>query len=249
MIKDGVVIKDYLYDLQSHIEIHFEYSKSNCLFVDTPLSSFDCLEYLDNQIIKKPNKLLSHIRKIRVLQIREGRSAQLFAALVDMFEVMQKNGLAIKERILNESKPLLSKLQFGYLQSVLSSGEVVHSSNDDQMETLQICRSIPGLSFIHAKTDETKSYLLNSQNELNNLAELIDGYIESSQIDLALDTLEVSMEHSNFTTEMGELLMSLYKSSDNKLRFENILNSQNKKSQSLPAYWYETELFFKQLQG
>ncbi|MEW6445584.1 MAG: hypothetical protein ACOZAQ_03550 [Pseudomonadota bacterium] len=161
------------------------------------------LSYLGHRILRHPKELRSHTQRILLL-IRRGDGAALYGAMVDLLIALRGGGLALKQRMLEHARPLLTRTSHTFLQHHLESGlkpcDPVLSRVRGSLLRAGFCgndqlvRRIGGAS-------ETQRGALEEAHEL----------IAFGQLDQALETLENSLLVDPAQEEIATELLELYR--------------------------------------
>ncbi len=204
-------------------------------FVWTAEAQIDDLLYqqIVCKVLRKPTKLISHLQRI-YLTYRLGMQEQLYAALVDLLWVLDGKGQLLSRRMVVATQPALSESQVKMLDTYLKKPDRKRLSGNQ----FSIC--ITGLLgstvLLTAKAhNQTVSY-----DPLN----LARDYIEYSQLDQALETLETAVLKMPERQDLQYELLDLLKVTDNRDAFFSIRDALLEKNIELPVNWQQVDDYF-----
>ncbi len=192
------------------------------------------LGYLNYCIIENPSSLRHHITKIKLILEDKAEADQLVAALADLFCVLKKDGYELRKRMLRYSRSRLDEGTFMQLIKKLKSGDLLVDEN--------WLASYPTLTPISSVVEVIKNADKEAENgeQTQDSLTLAYEYIENSQMDQALDTLEAAALEEPADIEIAELLIELYKQmSDNERLFAMHQKLQQGGDHDLPKCWVE----------
>ncbi len=225
------------------VEPYFVYMKTDSLAYPETVNSDRYLSHINYCILKNPASLGDHVRKILLIRDKKAGSDQLAAALADLFHVLKGKGYRLRKRFLLASRKLIAADLFEKLAGKLKSGDL--SIEEHWLETLPtlmveestvnvVCRMVDKATNSRLTDDEGSLALANE-------------YIENSQIELAIDTLEASVAENPYTIEPALLLIELYQRSFAVDRFHAVyLKLQEIADEVLPDCWQQAEKYFMQ---
>lgn len=186
---------------------------SNCrLSLALPVPERRLLNHLNYQIKQSPHTLIHHVRKIIFCQQHDIRR-ELFPALRDLFLILGNKGQPLKVRLLKRSKSMLSPSEFNTLKQTISS------PNNDT-----------------AVSDSTTVLNTSDNNEPEDLATLIENFIQNCQLDEAIEALEQHLIEEPYNKELSNTLISLYRACNETNRMINFIYSLEEKG-PLPIHW------------
>lgn len=182
------------------------------------------------KVCREPNNLLAHLRRIYFCY-QSQRAEQLYAALLDLFIVLQGRGQAFSRRVLEGSRSLLPKHEFlsltqavngdstwpGNRYSVFSSGTV---GRKDLVE--------------HIRQDAGQVDVLVLAND----------FIEYSQLDQAMEVLELGVRAEPARLDIQQALLELYKSAGEHARFQSVYDAFTQAGMPLTDEWLEAAAYF-----
>lgn len=196
-------------------------------------------EYLYQQIVfkvlRKPKKLMFHIQRI-YFTYGLGMQDQLFAALVDLLVILDGNGTALSKRMIAATRSILrdeqSKMLDGYLANL---NYCVFMGNQYSVCTAGVLSNQEIILAEVKLVDEKHDPLV-----------LARDYIEYSQLEQALKTLEDAMLETPKRLDIqGELINLLKQTKDKQayIRIQNKLLEQqwdeSMEWKKLASYFYE----------
>ena len=248
MVTQKIKLNSRFDSLKQWVEPHFVYAGHNKLQIATECVSSRQMDYLNSLIVGKNNNITAHVRKIMLLKDTNADTKVVFAAFIDFFTVLKNNGSDIKKRLLNSCQPNLTKEHLDDLASYLNAGKIeVNDINAGcrlkEIEELLLFDLGKNKKFIKVeKINKATPYE-------NDLKLMVHNYMENSQIDLAIAALEGALLENPKIIEMGELLMQLYKGTNDKEAFSFLHDKVVGKlsygeQKKLPQYWNETLSYF-----
>jgi len=240
-VVEGVVMGTDSLDLESFVEPYFVFFRSNFLTCPEALSTDRYLSHIDYRILHNPLNLTDHVRKILLLQSESLDHQKLAAALADLFFVLKASGFALRRRLLMTSRELIDSHVFNNLDERLKSGLLSMSEHWlSELPTLMLEK--PQLEIVR-KQDQAKSPADGKENGMH----LVDEYIENSQIDLAMDTLEEIVQKAPGDDEPAQLLIELYRQTAEYARFQSYYQKLDQtRHESLPDCWQMASVEFTQ---
>ncbi len=162
--------------------------------------SSDCLyQQIVYKVLRKPKKLTFHLQRI-YFTYHYGMTDQLYAGLVDLVSVLDGKGSALSYRMIKATQSLLTEVQVKALDNYLKTQNYrLLVSNQYSVCTTDIINTQPLLII-------NKEEVADEYDPLS----LARDYIEYSQLDSALKTLEVAIletpERQDIQLELLELL-------------------------------------------
>lgn len=151
------------------------------------------LGYLRHRIIRNPLDLLSHIRII-LLTLADGKTEQMYEALLSLFRVLGEKGESLRLGLLDKCSAMLSSQQ---VATLLSLSTMKAASRTSCAETLIIRH--------HATV---------SKNEINVLGDVHE-YLENGQVELAQCLLEKTLTSEPDNWDLTTELLEIYRRSQN----------------------------------
>jgi len=174
-------------------------------------------DYLYQQIVskvlRKPKKLMFHLQRI-YFTYSLGMEEQLYAALVDLLWVLNGKGTALSHRMLKATQSKLTDIQAKALD------QYIRTLDSDLLvaNKFSVCTTglISSIDLVVIKT----SGIPQDYDPL----ELAKDYIEYSQLDSALQTLETALLETPNRQDLHTELLGLLKKTNNVKAFERIKN-------------------------
>lgn len=204
-------------------------------FVWTAEAQIDDLLYqqIVCKVLRKPTKLISHLQRI-YLTYRLGMQEQLYAALVDLLWVLDGKGQLLSRRMVVATQPALSESQVKMLDTYLKKpARKLLSGN-----RFSICTAgLIGCKDLLTAKDQNQTV---SYDPLN----LARDYIEYSQLDQALETLETAVLKMPERQDLQYELLDLLKVTDNRDAFFSIRDALLEKNIELPVNWQQVDDYF-----
>lgn len=220
-------------------EVFSAYADSNVDFVVNEVSWLTDQhtdEYLYQQltykVISKPKVLISHIQRIYFTYSHK-MIDQLFAALLDLLVVLEGRGSALSQRMIASTQSLLSDQQANELKAYLK--------NNNQF-------LLKGNKFsIFIKGFEGTNQVLIEQNEKvieHDELKIARDFIEYSQLDEAIQTLESGILKSPDRMDLQLELLELYKATKKNLAFTAMQEKLLAVNTDLFSGWQELSNYF-----
>ena len=184
------------------------------------------------KIITNPKQLISHLQRI-CFTYSQGMTEPLYAALVDLFLVLDGRGKELSNRLVSFTHPLLTKHQSEVLASYLEQGTVsLLAGNHFSVLT----KGLVGSGILLAEKN-------NEVIEHDPLSIARD-YIEYSQLDAAIETLEAGVLEDPERQELQQDLLELYRVTNNNQAFTKMHGLLTEKELDLLAGWQELTDYF-----
>jgi len=190
------------------------------------------LKFLVCSILRKPKALLVHLQRI-TLCYEQQNEEHLYAALADLFVVLQDAGQSIKRRMLLGSRKHLAPPLMQQLQSYLDGKHVIQGN----LHTVLT-------SGIESNNEMVLSQISEEADSEHDPLQIARDYIEYSQLDQAKEVLENAILVSPENTELHEDLLELYKSTRNVDAFNSMLHALSEVKHPMQAQWDELSTYF-----
>jgi len=187
-------------------------------------------------LIKQPRNLLVHLQRI-VICYEKNNEAQLSAALMDLFFVLDGVGNAIKQRMLAGSRKHLSTVLFEQLQTYINAPQFIQGNVYTVLT--------PGW-------EPNDDLLLVQRNASNNKREEYDplqvarDYIEYSQLEEAVKVLELAILEDPQRTELHTDLIELYQFTNDYDGFNKMQLALENINHPMQAQWAALKSYFNQ---
>ena len=230
-------------DWESFVEPYFVLRESNLLICPQGLSTDRYLSHINYRILQTPANLTDHVRKIHLFQQENLNQRLLVAALADLFFVLKQSGYALRKRLLLTSRELIDSKVFDHLVDKLKSGNLSMSENWlSGFPTLLVEK--PVLEIVRRQDQGSRG----TTDDKDNAMLLADEYIENSQINLAIETLEEAVLKESGDDKPAELLIQLYRQTAEFDRFRDFLHKlEQVQDETLPDCWQLASIEFEQL--
>lgn len=224
------------------VEPHFLLGQSVKLNITSAIPVSKLLTSLNYRITRNPAHITDHVRKILLLKAYKLDSELVFAALIDLFVVLKKGGIPIRKRMLFFCKNSLPEEKFNQLRNKLDSGDISYNESwINKAPTLLPDESRSGNFITQTHSNE------NEQTASQTPYDLANEYIQNSQLQLAISTLEKALQTDPVDEESAKLLTHLYRSLSDNSRFSQIYSIVKKKAGSqLCSCWQDTAQFFSE---
>lgn len=178
------------------------------------------------KVRRNPQNLHAHLRRIYFCH-QNAWSVQLYAALLDFFIILQGKGAAISQRMLSGSRRRLDEHQYWVLR---------HSGNDDYP---RLGNSYTLFTTGRVGVPELLRTQQKSKTQHDFLA-LANDFIEYSQLDEAMDVLEIGISFYPERQDLQETLLQLYQLTENRDRLIGFYQKMSKTHKLLDEEWRAT---------
>lgn len=224
-------------------EINSDFLGSNNKFVvsevfwNTDLKNSDCLyRQLVYKILRNPRALIFHLQRIYFTYLNN-MPEQLYAALVDLLSVLhgRGKGKALCRRMVAATSSLLTEQQSNMLDNYLTEGNISGLSAN-QFSVLST--GVIGLTqFIteHEQQDIEHDPLF-----------IARGYIEYSQLDQAMETLETAILKTPERVELHSELLELYKQTRNSSSYMKMTEKLKENNLTSTVEWQDAAQYFNE---
>lgn len=175
------------------------------LFANELPSSDSILNVLTFKVIRRPKDLVAHLRRIYFCY-QNALSEQLYAALLDFLIVLNGKGRKISLRLISGSRSLLDATQMSVFKHAVNYPHDAPSNRYSLFTKGMMGTS--RLMEVSQKGQELRDYLA-----------LADDFIEFSQLDEAMSTLELGLDEHPERQDLQTALLELYKSTNSRERF------------------------------
>ena len=193
------------------------------LFNDIHLSAAETLSSLALKVRRRPQDLLLHLQRI-YLCFRNALPEPLYAALLDLLIVLDGKGKAFSSRLLAGSRSKLSAEQWRALETV-SQTKQFDKGNRYSLFT----RGLIGSSLLLEAGPKLEA-------ELDYL-DLAQDFIEYSQLDDAMKTLEQGMQKTPGRRDLQMALLEIYRSTESYDRFRKHYDVMRQSGEPLIDEW------------
>jgi len=168
------------------------------------------IEYIAYRIVRSPMDLCNHVRRI-MLQHDMGDSDGLYAALLDLFIVLENKGFELRRRVLEGARNRLTEQQYRRLSACLNSDQVQCDRLPAPPDSMLAKGLIGTRTLVEAADDDNES----ARDPLIEARE----YIEYSQVDQARALLEQAILDQPERTELHSELLEIYRSTRDRASF------------------------------
>lgn len=193
------------------------------------------LERLVFGVSKRPKNLQAHLERIYYC-FQENLDEQLFGAIVDLLIVLEKSGLDLAKRMITGCQTRFTIEQIDSLNSLLKY-------NHDRTNSLVNSRYS-----IFSKGLQSNSVLLGMIYGIGKIEEdpilMARDYAEFNQTDKAISLLEKAISANPGRLDLHAELLSLYRSTHNKLGFRSFYTDLLVKEVTLPPEWKQLNEYF-----
>lgn len=193
--------------------------------------TFNSFEY---RLKQNPNDLSCHLQRIQFCILNKNRNA-LFASICDLFIILGSQGLALRQRLLDTYRSVLTRDQIALISTHLTERGLRDNNESlsldcffkkDRTELLE-----PGeVSISEAKDDE-------------NILNIAESYIENSQFDTALEYMQKHLKHGKKSKALTLKLISLYKALNYTDKFHSAYDEFSS-NVATSLYWNDAKQYF-----
>ncbi len=212
----------------------FDFAIKELYWTSDTYKDVDIYQQIAAKVLEKPKQLLSHIQRIYFTSDCDS-SEQLYAALVDLLCILDGKGRALSQRMISATQSQLTSQQFATLCNAIKKQDIsLLSENKYSLLT----KGLVG----------TDRQLIEQSIESTVHDPLIIArdYIEFSQLDAAIETLENSILKSPNREELQTELLQLYKVTNNSDSFTTTHLLLKKKEMTLSHEWQNLAEYFSQ---
>jgi hypothetical protein len=211
-------------------ETNFWHDAELAAFCLCPADAEQTLRDLVFKVRRNPNNLLAHLRRIYFC-FQQSLSFQLYAALLDFLIVLQGKGQALSHRMINSCRSHLDPQQVLELAMAVKNPQTL-SGNRFSLFTNGLLGKCELIAYQH-----------DTEEKLDVLA-LANDFIEYSQLDEAMDTLEIGIAQHPERQDLQEALLELYISTDSSQRFQKFYTAYSTADMQLIDKWRLTAASF-----
>lgn len=193
------------------------------MFIGSTTQPYSILTALSFKVGRKPKDLFAHLRRI-IYCYELALSEQLYAALLDLLIVLKGRGQSLSRRLIQGSYSHLDSRQLAALRQAIYTPEQA-SGNCYSLFSKGLIGS-PDLLEIAQQTSEQVDFLT-----------LANDFIEYSQLEEAMQTLEQGLTVAPDRQDMQLALLELYQSTRSRDRFALFYQSLAATTENLAADW------------
>ncbi len=170
---------------------------------------------LSHAIVRRPGELRLHVQ--RILLCIDSRDPTVLGALCDLFLVLGRNGSGLRRRLLNQARPLLSRMDYGKLLAQLDAETTQSPALDNLCAGATLSRGVTGTTQLISRRQlaaaEPEDPLVSARQQL-----------EYGQTALAQETLEQALAANPERLALHLALLEIYRHTRDRL--------------SVTAYWH-----------
>ena len=184
------------------------------------------------KVLRKPSQLISHLQRI-YFTYHHGMADQLYAALVDLLWILDGKGVALSQRMVSATRFILSKQQSKILANYLKEYDVsVLVGNQFSVFTTGI---------VGARNVLTEQNKLETEHDPLLMAR---DYIEYSQLDQAMNTLENAILETPERQVLQFELLELYKVTKCHQAYMKMNDKLKKQQLIMSVEWQDAAEYF-----
>lgn len=195
----------------------------------------DLYQQIMFKVFRQPKQLPSHLQRI-YFTYSHGMAEQLYAALVDLLWVLDGNGKALSHKMISASKSLLTEEQFGMLRNFIKQPDIILLTGN---KFSIFCTGLVGTNTLVTKHEAVAI----EQDPLI----LARDYVEYSQLDAAIQTLETGVVDIPDRQELQTELLELYKVTKNIKAYTKMRDLLIQKELNLSNEWQELDDYFTEM--
>ncbi len=203
------------------------------------LSESFTLDFFRHEISRNPENIRRHMQRINYI-ITLGQQLLLFGAIIDLFIVLKDKGVALKQRILRLSNPVLDKQHFLFLKKHLTKP----LSKRDKLPNDSCSILTSGLSGSYKLVQRFKI----NEKQNNDIIFTVIHELNQGKTDQALSMLEDAINAEPERVMLHQLLLRLYRKTANLERFNKIYLGLYHASMPLKQQWIDTKRYLQRLQ-
>ena len=196
------------------------------LAIDKPATQV--CDFLSHHIARQPEDLLAHVQRIK-LAAQHGLENYLRGGLTDLFIALGGRGETLRELMLTQAQAVLSEDDRALFRQALENGVDASTVFAD-----------PGVSVlssgISGRTDFIDAPTLAEASHLGPLEQALTN-IEASQLAEAREVLETSVLAGTSDREQQELLLDLYRKTDDHVHFATLFANLEDDHNHAPEAW------------
>ncbi|WP_341325539.1 hypothetical protein [Methylotuvimicrobium sp. KM2] len=194
--------------------------------------------FLSHEIVRKPQNLSNHIRRIYLCYRKDWQEA-LFAALVDFLIVLDSRGRAIARRMILGSRSKLTSSQRDILMAAINEDyEFVAKLPSNRFSLLT--EGTLGCTQVIEK-------MSSSDSGARDPLQLAQDAVEYSQLSEAMAILEQAMTEQPERIDLQDALLELYRSTHDHSRFARAFAALRQQNTNMPAAWIALNDYFNEL--
>jgi len=178
--------------------------------------------------VRRPEDLLAHVQRVHFAASQNIETA-LYSALLDLFITLGDKGQALREMMLTENSALLSDAHRAFLQASIASGISARERIEDPAMSM-LCLGFSGVGQL---VEVSTAAAVGERDPLRQALESI----ECSELDEARVTLEQSFFSGTSNIVQEQLLLEIYRKTDDKAHFERLYATFNTDATLVPAEW------------
>lgn len=195
-------------------------------------------EFLAHEIVRNPQNLSNHIRRIYLCYGKDWQEA-LFAALVDFLMVLNNRGKPIARRMILGSRSKLTSSQRDILMVAINEdNEFVAKLPSSRFSLLT--EGTLGCTQVIEK-------MSSSDSGARDPLQLAQDAVEYSQLSEAMAILEQAMTEQPERIDLQDALLELYRSTHDRPRFARAFAALRQQNTNVPAAWIALNDYFKEL--
>jgi len=186
--------------------------------------------YLSHCVSRNPQDLKSHVQRISLhLNLQNADAA--WGALIDVFLVLQANGKALKQRLLDSAHKLLGDRRHMFLHGRLESGLSSKDRSPESIHSVLSAGSIESLQLI-GRADGNS---IQARDPLTEAQE----YLEYGQIEEAQTILQAAIRREPSRAELHYELLTIYRGTRDEDAFASMHGSLVPGENPVPEAWIE----------
>jgi len=223
-----------LHLLKTTSEIGFLMGNEKKLHLHKHYSKAKIIDFLANEVARKPKDLRLHTQRLfQHLEYKDSES--VYGVLLDLFIALGNQGLPIKKRMLNLSKPFLSEKQIEVFRAH-------HGLIEPQTPVLTSIHSILSLGYTGTNKLLYNAKIITEQsNKSTKPLRMAVAYIRQGHLDPAQKLLEKAVLEGNILKQTHQKLLDIYVFTKNEQDCKKIKQQiSSKLTQPMLALWQST---------
>ena len=189
--------------------------------------------YLSHRVARCPSDLTAHVLRV-YLHGRSFDSDALWGALIDLFLVLKREGTALKHRLLELSRSVLSTDRYRFLAARVSDG-LDYDAECPQTPFSVLSRGRSGMATMIRKLDE-----YDAQQDVLATAR---AHIEYGQVEQAQELLEGALRAGPGREDLHRELLDIYRGTRDIEAFRDMFAAVAFEDNPVPELWEEVARF------
>jgi len=219
----------------SHVGSAINYLVEEVAWTDVEQDSNSLYKQLIYRVRRSPKRLMFHLQRIYFC-FNNKLPEQLYAALIDLFYILDGKGKEFSQRIAAEVSFILAEKESAKIKAYLSSyNEFLLVGNKYSIFTRGMISSLPVITETDIVVEEY------------DVLALARDYIEYSQLEQAMNVLQDGIIEMPQRTELQHELLELYTITKSYLAYKKMTNQLMEYQIDITAEWQDSAKYFAEL--